>query len=233
MQRKGTDGRWFKTGCFLAKREAGGPPLKRLLRLMLVGLPLDYAHPEPSHRHVLPPWGRALRLGSGVALKSDKGRLTDEIDHSVGDHFIQGFLEGDTMSSTNQANPSHSSRVENAEGSSSSCKPNEPGKQQPRSVRLTVSLPGDLVDRLRDAVYWSPSLTLAWLIAQSLRTSLAEMESLRRSPFPKRPKALRAGRPRLVGQTMNVSLRDWLTASAPARSAEGSTTTRVPHPLTD
>lgn len=60
---------------------------------MLVGLPLDYAHPEPSHRHVLPPWGRALRLGSGAALKSDKGRITDEIDHSLGDRFIPGFLE--------------------------------------------------------------------------------------------------------------------------------------------
>jgi len=60
---------------------------------MLVGLPLDYAHPETSHRHVLPPWGRAPRLGSGAALKSDKGRVTDEIDHSVDDRFIPGFLE--------------------------------------------------------------------------------------------------------------------------------------------
>ena len=76
---------------------------------------------------------------------------------------------------------------------------------------LTVSLPGDLVDRLRDAVYWSPSLTLAWLIAQSLRTSLAEMESLRQGPFPKRTNALRAGRPRLIGQTMKVSPRARLT----------------------
>jgi hypothetical protein len=80
----------------------------------------------------------------------------------------------------------------------------ETGRQQPRMVRLTVSLPGDLVDRLRDAVYWSPSLKLAWLIAQSIRTSLTEMESVRQGPFPKRKNALRAGRPRLVGQTMNV-----------------------------
>jgi len=66
-------------------------------------------------------------------------------------------------------------------------------------------------------------LTLAWLIAQSLGTSLTEMESLRQSPFPKRTKALRAGRPRLVGQTMNVSPRARLTGNGAARPAEGIT----------
>jgi hypothetical protein len=115
------------------------------------------------------------------------------------------------MSSTDQAAPSPSTKDERRRGSSSPSGPSEAGRQQPRSVRLTVSLPGDLVDRLRDAVYWSPSLTLAWLIAYSLRTSLTEMETLRRGPFPKRTNALRAGRPRLMGQTMNVSPRARLT----------------------
>jgi hypothetical protein len=77
-------------------------------------------------------------------------------------------------------------------------------RQQPRTVRLTVSLPSDLVDRLRDAVYWSPDLKLAWLIAQSLRASLADLETSRQSPFPKRVMALRSGRPRLIGQSMKV-----------------------------
>ena len=88
-----------------------------------------------------------------------------------------------------------------------SFRPSRADRQESRKIRLTVSLPGDLVDRLRDAVYWSPSLTLTWLIAQSIRTSLAEMELVRQGPFPKRTNALRAGRPRLVGQTMNVSPR--------------------------
>lgn len=117
------------------------------------------------------------------------------------------------MSSTDQAVPSHSTKDEHRGGSRPASKPSEPGQQRPRSVRLTVSLPGDLVDRLRDAVYWSPSLTLAWLIAQSLRTSLAEMESLHQGPFPKRTNALRAGRPRLIGQTMKVSPRARLTGN--------------------
>lgn len=127
------------------------------------------------------------------------------------------------MTLTNQATPSHSIKNERRETASTSSRPNKGGRQQPWTVRLTVSLPGDLVERLRDAVYWSPSLTLAWLIAQSLRTSLTEMESFRQCPFPKRTKALRAGRPRLLGQTMNVSPRVRLTGNGTARQAEGST----------
>ena len=84
------------------------------------------------------------------------------------------------MSLTDHAASSHSTKKE---GSRPSSRPSKARQQQPRMVRLTVSLPGDLVDRLRDAVYWSPSLTLAWLIAQSLRTSLAEMESFVRGRF--------------------------------------------------
>ena len=127
------------------------------------------------------------------------------------------------MSLTDQATPNLSTKNECREAASSSSRPSEAGRQLPQTVRLTVSLPGDLVDRLRDAVYWSPSLTLAWLIAQSLRTSLAEMESLRQSPFPKRTNALRAGRPRLLGQTMNVSPRTRLTGNGTTRPAEGIT----------
>ena len=128
------------------------------------------------------------------------------------------------MSLTDQASSSHSTKNERREAASPYSRPSETGRQQPRRVRLTVSLPSDLVDCLRDAVYWSPSLTLAWLIAQSLWASLTEMESLRQGPFPKRTKALRAGRPRLVGQTMNVSPpHARLTGNGTARPTEGIT----------
>lgn len=135
------------------------------------------------------------------------------------------------MPSTDQATPSHSIKHERRKSASGYSRPSKAGRQQPQTVRLTVSLPGDLVDRLRDAVYWSPSLTLAWLIAQSLRTSLVEMESLRQCPFPKRTNALRAGRPRLLGQTMNVSPRARLTGNGTACQAEGITQAAlVSHP---
>ena len=127
------------------------------------------------------------------------------------------------MSLNDQAAPNNSTKNEHRGVPSPFYRLRKIGHQQPRMVRLTVSLPGDLVDRLRDAVYWSPSLKLAWLIAQSLRTSLTEMESLRQGPFPKRTKALRAGRPRLVGQTMNVFPRSRGTGIGAACPAEGIT----------
>ena len=128
------------------------------------------------------------------------------------------------MSLTDQAILSRSTKSNNCGAPSPSSRSHEAGQQQPpRRVRLTVSLPGDLVDRLRDAVYWSPSLTLAWLITRSLRVSLTEMESSRQGPFPKRTNALRAGRPRLLGQTMNLSDRARFAGSGSAWPAEGIT----------
>ena len=96
-------------------------------------------------------------------------------------------------------------------------------RQQPRTVRLTVSLPGDLVDRLRDAVYWSPDLKLAWLIAQSLRASLTDLEMSRQGPFPKRVMALRSGRPRLIGQSMKVPPRAKFPDNGTAHQAKAPT----------
>src|SRR5437867_526368 len=124
------------------------------------------------------------------------------------------------MSLTDQATPSNSTKNERRGAASPYSRQSKAGRQQPRMVRLTVSLPGDLVDRLRDAVYWSPSLTLAWLITHSLRTTLRELESLRQGPFPKRTNALRVGRPRLVGQTMNLCSRVRLIGNGTACSTK-------------
>jgi len=73
-----------------------------------------------------------------------------------------------------------------------------------RRVRITVNLPADLVEQMRDAVYWTPGVTLAWLVARAMKTSLTELQSKRQGPFPRRSKPLRAGRPRLTGQSMTV-----------------------------
>jgi len=79
---------------------------------------------------------------------------------------------------------------------------NDEGK--PRMFRLTVNLPSDLVEQVRNAVYWTPGLTVAWMVAQALRISLTELESAHEGTFPRRAKPLRAGRPRLAGQSMKV-----------------------------
>ena len=89
------------------------------------------------------------------------------------------------MSLSNQAVQNHSIQNDHNGMISPSFKLGRANRQESRKIRLTVSLPGDLVDRLRDAVYWSPSLTLAWLIAQSIRTSLADMEVVASGSIPK------------------------------------------------
>ena len=84
-----------------------------------------------------------------------------------------------------------------------------PGLADPsRKVRLTVNLPTDLVEQMRDAVHATPGVTLAWLVARALRTSLAELHANNHGPFPRRAKPLRAGRPRLAGQFMQVHVPD-------------------------
>ena len=100
------------------------------------------------------------------------------------------------------------------------------GTEKPRMVRLTVNLPSHLVEKMRDAVYWTPGLTLAWLIARAVRASLADLEIIHQGPFPRRLKPLRAGRPRLVGQSMDVRPSGGGEGNGPAKSGQG-----VPTPM--
>ena len=127
---------------------------------------------------------------------------------------------GEMMPRMPRTTPQSTPKKQLLQAASPSSESTKPDRRQPRTVRLTVSLPGDLVDRLRDAVYWSPNLKLAWLIAESLRASLADLETSRQGPFPKRMMALRAGRPRLVGQSMNVHPRATISGSGAARPTE-------------
>ena len=95
-----------------------------------------------------------------------------------------------------------------------------------RMVRLTVNLPSHLVEQMRDAVYWTPGLTLAWMIARAVRASLADLETIHQGPFPRRLKPLRAGRPRRVGQSMSVQPLGTGEGDGP-----GNSVVRVPDPV--
>ena len=61
--------------------------------------------------------------------------------------------------------------------------------------RLTVHLPVDLIDGVKNAVYWTPGLTLACLAEDALRQALAALEAARGEPFPPRARNLTVGRP--------------------------------------
>jgi post-segregation antitoxin (ccd killing protein) len=64
-----------------------------------------------------------------------------------------------------------------------------------RKKRLTVYVPEELLEKARDAAFWTPALTLSDLVVEALERRLEEMERERGEPFPPRPSRLRPGRP--------------------------------------
>lgn len=64
--------------------------------------------------------------------------------------------------------------------------------------RMTVSLPTDLLERMRDAAYWTPGSTMAGLISSALEDLLKNLESQNGRPFSPRLQELKPGRPRVA-----------------------------------
>lgn len=61
-------------------------------------------------------------------------------------------------------------------------------------VRDSFQLPGELLEKVKDAVYWTQWETKNSLIERALRSEIARMEEARGGPFPKREKELGKGR---------------------------------------
>lgn len=66
---------------------------------------------------------------------------------------------------------------------------------KPVKERLTVHLPVALIDRVKNAVYWTPGLTLAGLAEVAFTEAMAQLEQERGGPFPPRRSELKGGRP--------------------------------------
>jgi len=62
-------------------------------------------------------------------------------------------------------------------------------------VRLTILLPSSLVERVKDAVYWTPGLTLSELAEEAFTAAIQKREKGRKKRFPPRRGKLKAGRP--------------------------------------
>ena len=64
-----------------------------------------------------------------------------------------------------------------------------------KKMKVTLMLDGDLVERIKNAVYWNPSLTLSGVAMEGMRKTLQEIEEKNQGPYPARSSELRAGRP--------------------------------------
>lgn len=64
-----------------------------------------------------------------------------------------------------------------------------------RKERLTIHLPQSLIERLKNAVFWTPGLTLAELGETALTRLVNELEEQRGEAFEPRTGELKGGRP--------------------------------------
>jgi hypothetical protein len=65
-----------------------------------------------------------------------------------------------------------------------------------RNQRVTILLPTTLIERLRNAIYWTEQRTMTRIIADAIENAVAEMEQLNGDIFPPRLTPLKRGRPR-------------------------------------
>ncbi|MCT7992457.1 hypothetical protein [Laspinema olomoucense] len=68
-------------------------------------------------------------------------------------------------------------------------------KQFLKKETLSVEIPSALLEKARDAAYWTPGLTLTGLASEAIAKFLEELEQQRGESFPARPEPLKAGRP--------------------------------------
>jgi len=64
--------------------------------------------------------------------------------------------------------------------------------------RVTIFLPTTLIERLRNAVYWTDQQTMTRVITDAIHDAVAEMEQINGGTFPPRLTPLKRGRPRRV-----------------------------------
>ena len=66
----------------------------------------------------------------------------------------------------------------------------------PTKQRITLHISAALIDRLKNAVYWEPGLTIAGFAEYAFDEALKSLEDERGEPYPQRKEhRLRGGRP--------------------------------------
>ena len=61
--------------------------------------------------------------------------------------------------------------------------------------RLTINMSVDLIERVKNAVYWTPGITMSSLTEVALQKAVTKLEKEKGEPFPQRTEELKPGRP--------------------------------------
>lgn len=118
--------------------------------------------------------------------------MTQHISKKTGHHRTEGWLP-DPVPDNRPLPLSHQTPA----GSLHAMSPN--GATIPadsRNQRVTIFLPTTLIERLRNAIYWTEQCTMARVIADAIHDAVAEMEHTNGGTFPPRLTPLKRGRPR-------------------------------------
>lgn len=69
------------------------------------------------------------------------------------------------------------------------------GRRAPAKERFSAYIASNLLDRARNATYWTPGATMNALVEEAVRREVERREKEKGEAFPARPTALRGGRP--------------------------------------
>jgi hypothetical protein len=65
----------------------------------------------------------------------------------------------------------------------------------PKKQRFTVHLTEELINDIKNAVFWTPGLTISDLVESALLQAIEAMEKKLGEKFPQRTQGLKGGRP--------------------------------------
>ena len=71
----------------------------------------------------------------------------------------------------------------------------EPEPVKATKERVTFQLPTETIERVRNAVFWTPGATMGAIMEEAVSVYLDQLEKRRGEPFPTRSGALKTGRP--------------------------------------
>jgi hypothetical protein len=124
--------------------------------------------------------------------------MTQQISKKPGHHRTEGYrpdlVPGNRPLPLSRQTPT---------GSLYATPPNGVTATSPRAAdshnqRITILLPATLIERLRNAIYWTEQCTMTRVIADAIHDAVAEMEHTNGGTFPPRLTPLKRGRPRRV-----------------------------------